>query len=472
MIHLWRDPETGQYGLRQFQRPDGSFGHFGEIDDALKPEMIRDHGTMVVLLGNDETEDTMKPPLGAPSPSRWIAKYLNSRYFRFPHGITVRAREGWEHPRSDKDRNLLRRITGQADYLAEHGESSGSVVLEGARAHWWILKDETSLSQNSGFIESTGHIAALYGEELYELLAARAGRARLQQFGVLFGHSRVVIYLEPQPQNDVRLTTNTARTQLLLNNEPLPWIDWAIEFREKMPRQIKILVERVAAASSEPDHSASIRDRLKQIMDLFKVSRYRVGSPGSVMLDESRLVQGGRESPGAGTPRKGGAAGRSGKPGGTAGSIYALFLKADGVPGHTVRPDVFPEVKWISLKDGTREQGDIEDRAARFLLAQNILFINRDFRVFTDMVDRWLKQFDDRTAVRKTVEDTVRGWFEQALVETIIGIQALKDSKEWTMEDIDRALSEEALTAAVMQRYHLNNSVKRELGSKLGKISA
>jgi hypothetical protein len=30
MIHLWRDPETYQYGLRQFRRPDGTFGHYVE----------------------------------------------------------------------------------------------------------------------------------------------------------------------------------------------------------------------------------------------------------------------------------------------------------------------------------------------------------------------------------------------------------------------------------------------------------
>jgi len=27
MIHLWRDPATGQYGLRQFQHKDGTFTH-------------------------------------------------------------------------------------------------------------------------------------------------------------------------------------------------------------------------------------------------------------------------------------------------------------------------------------------------------------------------------------------------------------------------------------------------------------
>jgi hypothetical protein len=47
--------------------------------------------------------------------------------------------------------------------------------------------------------------------------------------------------------------------------------------------------------------------------------------------------------------------------------------------------------------------------------------------------------------------------------------RALIESKEWSVNDIEKALSEEALTAAVMQRYHVNNSVERELGTKLGR---
>jgi len=468
MIHLWRDPELNVYGLRQFQRPDGSFDHWAEVEDALKPEAIKEHGTMVVLLGNDELDDTVKAPLAAPSPSRWIAKYLNSRYFSLPKNVTVRAREGWEHPRSDRDRNLLRRITGQAEYLEQHSDDSGRLKLAGATAHWWILKDEAALSQNSGFIESSGHVAALFKNELYELATGRGGRARLQQFGVLFGHNRVVLYLEPDEATQV--VTNTARTNLLLAGEPLPWAEWAADFREHMPREIRQLIEEVAAAAGDDDHSSSIRERLKQIMDLFKVSRYRPASTGAFTISDDRLTHGGVPSPSRRTGTDGGG-GRSGKAGGTAGNLYSLFLKADGVRGELVHPDVFPMVKWISIKDGTREPGDCEDRAARFLTDQNVLLINGDFRVFTDMSSRWVRQFDERT-VGPVVVDVVRSWFEQALVETVIGVQAMRGSKEWSIEEVDRALSEEALTAAVMQRYHINNSVKRELGSKLGKIPA
>ena len=154
-----------------------------------------------------------------------------------------------------------------------------------------------------------------------------------------------------------------------------------------------------------------------------------------------------------------------------AGGVYSVFLKPDGgVPGRAVYPDIYPETKWVSVMDGTRIQGDFEDRAGRFLVDQNLLLINADFRVFNDMVEYWSRQIGSRQGVREIVQEAVHNWFEQALVETVIGIQALKDSQHWITTDIEKALSEEALSAAVVQRYHVNNSIKRELGSKLGKI--
>jgi hypothetical protein len=252
MIHLWKNPDTGVYGARQFERPDGTFGHWAMIEDDVKPTQIKDNGTMVVLLGDDPEVDTMQPPAGTPSPSRWIARYLNTRYFQFPSGTTVRAREGWEFPRSDSNRNVLRTVTGMRPYLEKHSIASGSIALTDATAHWWILKDEDALTQNSGFIASSGHVAALYQDELYEMVTGRAGTARLQSLGVIFGHNRVVVYIEPTNQNGRRLTSTTARTELIMDGEPLPWDDWAAEFRENMPDEIRKLVDEVSAGTSTP----------------------------------------------------------------------------------------------------------------------------------------------------------------------------------------------------------------------------
>jgi len=43
---------------------------------------------------------------------------------------------------------------------------------------------------------------------------------------------------------------------------------------------------------------------------------------------------------------------------------------------------------------------------------------------------------------------------------SVLGMCALRNSKEWSDRDIEKALSPEALTAAVMQRYHIIASTK------------
>jgi hypothetical protein len=466
MIHLWRDPDSGQYGLRQFEMADGSFEHCGEVVDEAKPEVIKRHGTRVVLIGMSDDADTMAAPPSAPAPSRWVAKYLNARYFRFPEGITIKAREGWTFAREDKDRNVLRTVIGQEQYLKKHSVASGTLQLTGATAHWWILQDDKTLTQFSGSFESAGHVAALHKDELYELQNGRAGTARLQNFGVILGHKYVVIYMEPETTGNV--TANTARTYLSINNEPLPWSDWAAEFREKMPSAISELVKDSAGAATE-DHGKSIRERLQQILDLYKLSRYKPSPNGSLLIDMDVLTQAlraRRDEPREATqdPRT------RRKGGGAAGGAYSTYLKKDGTPGEDVTPNFFPEVIWVSTKDKTRESPDLDDRAARFFIGQNLLIINGDFRVFTDMIDKWNRELGRGKAVNDIVTAAVRNWFQQALEETVIGIQALQKSREWSDADILKATSEEALTAAVMQRYHVYNSVKRELGSKLGKI--
>ena len=480
MIHLEKD-HSGEYGLRQWALQDGSYSHHFPLDEAVKPEGVDESGTKVILLGETPNADTMRPPASAAAPSRWISKYLNTRYFQFPEGVTVRAREGWDSPRDDKDRNVLRRIIGQKEYLQQHAVDSGVHPLTDAQAHWWILKDENARTNNSGYIESSGHMAALYQNELYDRATSRAGTALLQQFGILFGARFVVIYVEPLTDGDTTLTTNTARTTLLLNGEELPWSDWAYEFREDMPKQLAEFVRERAQATTEKDHVKSIKERLKDVMDLYEVSRYRPTPLGVYLSDPSAAVNVGPSSDASErSRRKGGGKGGSlgskarGKRDGEVGNIYHLFEKKGGVSSEKAQTDPFPIVRWVTLKDGSREEGDMEDRAAKYLSAQNTLLVNADFRVFGDMANRLCKEKDGGLPVNigDVVTDVVHQWFEQALIETVIGIQQLKKSKEWGPEQIDRALSEEALTAAVMQRYHVHIACRRELGTKLGRALA
>jgi hypothetical protein len=110
----------------------------------------------------------------------------------------------------------------------------------------------------------------------------------------------------------------------------------------------------------------------------------------------------------------------------------------------------------------------MEDRAAKYLPPQNLLLINGDFRVFADAVERWCKRYGHVPGAKPVVEQVVREWFEQQLIETVLGAQSLRGSTLWTTEDLERAWTDEALTAVVLPRYHIETSIKRMLGTKLG----
>ena len=60
------------------------------------------------------------------------------------------------------------------------------------------------------------------------------------------------------------------------------------------------------------------------------------------------------------------------------------------------------------------------------------------------------------TRAREVVQEVVHEWFEQALVETVVGAQAHQGSAQWPADDLRKLWSEEGLTAAVLQCYHVD----------------
>jgi len=108
-------------------------------------------------------------------------------------------------------------------------------------------------------------------------------------------------------------------------------------------------------------------------MELFKVSRYRPSAQGPFLVDLDRLVRGGSQSVQGRRPSS--HCSPSGTEGGTLGNVYAVFEKKDGSHADKIHPDPFPEIRWVRAENGSRETGDMEDRAAKFLLNQNLLLI-------------------------------------------------------------------------------------------------
>jgi hypothetical protein len=465
MIHLFRDSANEKYGLRRLPNNE----YWAPISDDLKPEPIKDHGTMVILLGEDEAQNTIAAPPKAKMPRKWVLRYLNERFFRFPKGIVTKAREGWDLPRGDQH-NFLRTVTGMEQWLAASSQASGSVRLEKSKAtaHWWIMRSDVDL--NSGHHPPGGHVATLYQDELYQMALGPAGYARLQSFGVIFGCDRVVIYVEPMNGETLEVTSNTARTDLLINSEPLNWAEYAAEFRENMPDKLEAFQDEIGQQAQHSDHRAAIRERLKSIKELFKFGRYRPAKAGKFSIAESTENSGGGSAEDE-AKREGSSSRGSGGTGGRRGDIYALFTEESGQPADLINNPIEPQVSWITAEDGSRALGDLEDRAARYLAESNQLLINADFRAFTDMVARWTSKYEATGSQATVIRDAVREWFEQQLIETILSAWALRHTGRWSMAELPQLWNDAALTAAVLPRYHIDVNIKRTLGQRLGKLA-
>jgi hypothetical protein len=462
MIHLWLDPDHQVYGLKRWPANNGEF--WTPISDRAKPKEIGHHGTMVTLLGRSDGDETIEPPATTPSKSRWVLRYLNTRYFRFPPNVRVKAREGYERPQGNRH-NFLRTVEGQGPWLDRNSDARGSVALGGAIAHWWILR-ETS-DRDSGHFAPGGHMAALYQNELYELAIGRSGLSRLQSFGVIFGTSRVVIYVEPLGTSAKPVAANTARTQLLIGGEAPEWGAWAAEFREQMPEALAALQEQISAQGTQKDHRRAILERLRQIQDLLRFKQYVPRDSGQDTIEPEEPMPGGEP---AVLGKKTEASTPSGKKGGRSGEVYALFAENGSVAAESVTRLTEPETRWVSIEDRTRSSGDMDDRAGKYLRDQNLLVINSDFRVFTDMVNRWEVAYASVAGAGPLVREVVHEWFEQQLIETVMSAHALKQTGAWSVPELEELWDECALTAAVLPRWHIDQTIKRTLGVRLGTL--
>jgi hypothetical protein len=472
MIQMHFDEETQAYGLRRWQENGGEF--WAPVSEAAKPERIGEHGTMVIFEGNLYEEDTMAAPAGVPMPARWIMRYLNTRYFRFPSGVEVRALEGrFSDSGKEENKRFMRRVEGQQVWLDRHAQSSGVVQLADARAHWWILK--VDVDRNSGHFAAGGHMAALFQDELYEMCIGRTAIARLQSFGVIFGTDRVVLYLQPNTGPGTTVQANAARTLLMSRAQPLDWVGWACAFREAMPPALMELQHEVGGLPGERDYRKFITQRLKQCVDLFQFKRYKPSpfgtelvNPGEVrnqeVADEIAEVDFGIVNRAPSGRQRTLAPVRSG-----ANTHYLEGLIKPGTQRADQVPDFRqPDVHWVSEADGTRSQQDMADRAAKYLTTQNVLLINADFRVIAGMVSRWQGQYAHIPGADRAVVDAVREWYEQQLVEVVLSAQSLRLTGGWSEQELADLLSEDSLTTAVLARWSIDTLVKRSLGFRLG----
>ncbi len=462
-IQLVKDG-SGQYGLLQF--PD--FRHVFDAEKDVLPsnDVIEESGTCVILLGNEANEDTAVGPT-----AQWIRKYLNTRYFVIQKNISIQCRT------VGKTDTGLRPVHGQKWMLDAAATHKGKVELATAVAHWWILPDskhkfekpiavEGGKAINSMETFSTaylhrGHTALLWKNELFDVQTGNAGYHRLQQFGIFLGVDRVVLYLEPTLG---AITTNTARTELIVDEGKPPWLDWADEFKANMPVELREFIDSIDLNVDRKNDDESIREKIAAVMDLFQVPKYRRSKSGEETIDDNDFTL--PQVP----PEHGNGRGTTSNNGKKNPKPFFSGPKLNGPTAKKVTVNDLPRIIVKYRENGSRSEGEMEDMAATYVetKADKTLYVNGDFRVFQAIIERYTKQYPNAAGVRQKVQEILEKWIKLTLCEVIIGAKALQ-SEHWSAEVIEQCLTDRALTMAIMPRVLLNQAVKREIYAGLGK---
>jgi hypothetical protein len=322
MIWIQRDPNTGAYGLRlvEVEDDDGNVSlepvYEPYRDDehgcnwaSVKPDWIKDHGTVIVLLGNDPNDDTVNGDPGRDeSNTKGIALYLNSRLWRIQSKAEVYVDELRTDQRSDwppseavghgpqpakgKDQRTNHRKIDGAHHFVNFPQrrfmgrtqpdgsrlpggkvaAQGTVTIDGGVGHlvaidWFLWSGARPVVH--AYAPEDGFIATLYQNELYDVTSHLA---TYRSFGITEKAVRENLWLIIKPDilgrdGKYGVYPKTDRNSLLLRGGPhaggaLPINDWGMQFSERMPQAIQDAINACRAGQTGTIQDAKWRDRL------------------------------------------------------------------------------------------------------------------------------------------------------------------------------------------------------------------
>jgi len=454
---------NGSYGMKMQDDGDGGWDPYVEIPYYVKPNQIENSGTVVTLVGRSEDEDTFTSPPEGEYGVHWLSRYLNGRYFKVPKGISIKSSNRDNPNSSEAPKYNRRKILGMKHYLDKYQIQSGTVEISGALMHWWVLNDEF---KKQNYFTNLSHTGSLMDDEVYDLeVANKTNRSRLNRCGIIHLTNKIVIYAEPTTEG---IFADPSRTELLISQgEKCPWLDWADEFFQNMPKELIELENEASEKASDKDIDLQAYDILRKWLKDFEIPKYATNDNGDLQLSPP-VDSGGTPESGITNDSENEEKNNPSKSSGSRGNRYSDFPQDDGEKGKRASPsDIIPRVEWVT--PDTHEH--LDDRAASFIRTHNILLINKDFRGYRHLIDDVFRdKGGGKPGAKSKVEEICKLNWHVHLCETVLRVQMLKKGgKTWKQNSIDSALSEESLTASVSGIRHLNKAIKQSVGYAIGK---
>ena len=446
---------------------------FEEVVDMT--EQVREEGeyrldedwTEVVLFGNRPDQDTVADPYdGDPKQDRqWITTYLYHRLYSLPAGVEVWLHEG-THPRDG--RRQFKPIPERAD---QFGRVEAVDVGEGVRVHYLYdpaYQDGGHNKSISGSLTSSVSTAAIvFRGEMYDVRKGRKWAADAPAFGIPFGARHVSVHVEVPDNFPVRHEPYRRFIQLTGGDQRQVLVEDFAElvFRNRPEWLIEII------NSLAPKSSASTDDLRKELQDLLNELRVQTKSPRE-SGDGLQLVEDGGAR-GARPGHKDGSGGGSGR---------APISPTDLIfnPGGAKRADISknleqaPEIIALRDEEDVAEKG-ITGKAARYVRETNQLFVN--------LTNSGVAAAQNHLCLRyATYEDTeivrelARQWSERLVMGrvgyAVVYAQAKQLIREWTSDDVKKALEPESLSLAADGWRDAVSTAYRSMSTRLGAAKA
>ncbi len=294
MIWIKHDTTTAEYELVTFTigGKKACVVEPGTIADInwgqVRPEWIKDHGTVVVLLGSEENPDTV---LGNPQADegkpKGLSAYLNTRFWKL-NGVDVRVIElpgkdktQWPRTKDERDAHRqvkTREIKGAHHYVslfktpAGKLQTTNNLKIANKRVSVTCYVWKGDRPKIASIAKKGGYFALRYKDELFQVTSSKSA---FRSFGVSHHavQQNLTIIIEPQlyeaDGDGWGVYPDQSRSRLLFTGDSergteVPLEDWGLEFIKRMPKAISEAIRAARADLAASIGGDEYRHRLQE----------------------------------------------------------------------------------------------------------------------------------------------------------------------------------------------------------------
>ena len=491
MIRLCYDSEENEYGLYKFETDEGEYVNAVEpsfydkdidIDwSEIKPSFIKEHGTVIVCLGDTGSEDTFYGP-NCNSRLKAIPLFLNKRIWEIPNNVEVKALE----PKKNESKNSIHtRFVYGAKYFLEKIEdessisSKGELLLScGTKINWFLRKGERK--DVSPYAHKNGYISVLYKNELYN---TSNHHFTYRTFGISPKEvaKNLTLIIEPNISGDNDIFPESSRNSLRkADGSPINLSDWAEEFANKLPNEIIDAIK-----DSRPNTTGAIDDDkwkeriLLTFGDRFKRSGLKINALGDSKIsttNEDATSDGGINNDNDSNGGHNGGLSHGGnnftkrpnKPTKPKQSM-SLGNENDENGENTKIKGGIPNYRWSSENEEEFDgYGAFWSPPNSVMISGEVVF-NRDFPPIAEVFNYWEEEYfsHDIEIVRNAIEVT----YGESMVLRICQSEVLIKDKNFGKDKVENELrSPSSLTMSLLglinEDYVINNKLSYKLRKK------